>query len=211
MDSKAAESAKPTKCMHCSKPMSTPLLCDYCETLNPLPNMTDHFQLLGLSRRFDLDDKALHDSYLALSRHTHPDYHAGQSAEVQALAQTVSAAVNEAYRTLFAPVRRASYLLELVGGASSAQEKGVPDGFLSQMMMLQEEVEDAKLAHDQAALARLGQVLHTQQDGLMRRVAALFGELEAASACEATRQAMLAEIRQQLNAVSYVRKLLSQT
>jgi molecular chaperone HscB len=190
--------------------MSQPLLCDRCETLNPLPTFMDYFQLMGLPRRFGIDLKALHENYITLSRHSHPDFHVEEQPEVVSLAMTVSAAVNEAYRTLSDPIRRAGYLLELQGGPASAQDKSVPDGFLNTMLMIQEEVEDARAAADPAAKERLKQVLLTQREGLMKSVERLFAELEEASGCEATRQQQLHEIREQLNAVSFVRKSLSQ-
>ncbi len=199
-----------TKCTHCKHEMSQPLLCDHCETLNPLPSFMDFFQLMGLPRRFEIDLKTLHEKYITLSRHSHPDFHAEDEPDVMALAMTVAAAVNEAYRTLSDPIRRAGYLLELLGGPASAQDKSVPGGFLNTMLMLQEELEDARVAADAAAKARLKQVLLTQRDGLLKSVERLFADLEAAAACEATRQQQLHEIREQLNAVSFVRKSLSQ-
>lgn len=204
------EHALPAKCVHCSRPLGTPFFCDYCETLNPVSGVADYFQLFGLPRRYEIDEKALHGSYIALSRHAHPDYHVDDAAEVRSLSMSVSAAVNEAYRTLADPVRRASYLLELLGGAPSAADKSVPDGFLETMMMMQEELQDARTAGDARELARLGKVLRTQQEGLMKRVAGLYAELDEAVSCEATRQDLLHQIRKQLNAVAYVRKLLSQ-
>lgn len=203
------EKAIPAKCRNCNQPMNRPLFCDYCETVNPISGVADHFQLFGLPRRFDIDAKAMHASYVTLSRHAHPDYHVEDLPEVQALHMSVAASLNEAYRTLSDGGRRAAYLLELLGGSSSAQDKSVPDGFLETMMMLQEELADAKASADQAELKRMADVLRTSHDGLMNRVATLFGELDDAVGCEATRQDTLAEIRRQLNAVAYVKKLLS--
>lgn len=209
MDQKS-ERALPAKCAHCSRQLSTPFFCDYCETLNPDSGVVDHFQLFGLPRRYDIDEKALHDSYIALSRHAHPDYHVEDAPEVRSLSMTVSSQVNQAFRTLSDPVRRAAYLLELLGGASSAADKSVPDGFLETMMMMQEELQDARAAANGEGLGRLGNVLRTQQDGLMKRGAGLYVELDEAVSCEATRQDLLHQLRKQLNAVAYVRKLLSQ-
>ena len=205
-----SERALPAKCAHCSWELSTPFFCDYCETLNPNSGVADHFHLFGLPRRYDIDEKSLHDSYIALSRHAHPDYHVEDAPEVQSLSMTVSSQVNQAFRTLSDPVRRAAYLLELLGGPSSADDKSVPEGFLETMMMMQEELQDARAAADEEALGRLGNVLRTQQDGLMKRVAGLYAELDEAVPCEATRQDLLHQLRKQLNAVAYVRKLLSQ-
>lgn len=202
--------ARPSKCAHCEKPMSTPVVCDYCAALNPVPMMTDHFALLGLPRQFEIDQKVLHAKFLALNRHAHPDFHGGESDEVQELSLRIASAVNDAYRTLRDSYSRACYLLELLGGKSSAQDKSVPDGFLPTMMMMQEELADAKLAADAAEQTRLRSVLTTQRDGLMKRVAQLFEEHQDAIACNAMATEALDELRKQLNAVSYVKKLLSQ-
>ncbi len=201
----------PAKCTRCEKPMSTPLVCDYCHSLFPgAAAASDYFALLGVPRRFDLDEQELHRRFLALNRHAHPDYHVGDSPEVQQLSLQVSATVNDGYRTLNDPAARGAYLLELLGGKSSAEDKSVPDGFLPTMMMMQEEIEDARNTDGEDELAKLGDVLQTQHDGLIHRIAGLFADFEPAAACEAVRQDLLDEIRKQLNAVSYVKKLLSQ-
>lgn len=203
------EQVLPSKCKLCERPMSFPVVCDFCHALDPSAVAADYFALLGLDRRFDLDSEQLHRNYLALNRHAHPDFHDNDNAEVRQLHLRVSANVNDAYRTLSDPAARAAYLLELLGGKSSADDKGVPEGFLGTMMMMQEEVEDAVAAEDDEEIQRLRTVLATQRDGLLRRIAGLFDEHQEALACEAIRNDLLDEIRGQLNAVSYVRKLLS--
>lgn len=212
MTDNATENVHPAKCKHCSKPVSSVLVCDYCHTLNPAAaNVTDYFTLLGLPRRYDIDEAELQRKFVALSRHAHPDFHGTESPEVQQLSLQLSAALNDAYRTLREPAARAAYLLELLGGKSSAQDKSVPDGFLGTMMMVQEELADAKAGGDSSELTRIRGVLTTQRDGLMRRIARLFDDYQEAVACQAVTADILNEIRKQLNAVSYVRKLLSQT
>jgi len=201
----------PSKCRHCDRPMSHLLVCDYCHALNPVATTTDYFTLLEMPRSFDLDGEALRRKFLALNRHAHPDYHGEESPEVQALSLRVSAAVNDAYRTLADPASRGAYLLELLGGHSAVEDKSVPEGFLETTMMMQEEIADVKAAGNGEQLDRLRGVLQTQHDGLIRRIAGLFEEYQQAVSCEAVRKDLLGEIRRQLNAVSYVRKLLSQT
>lgn len=200
----------PVKCRECKHTMSTPVVCDYCQALNPVPTMADHFTLLGLPRQFALDDEVLRDKFLALNRHAHPDFHGAESGDVQQLSLRISSAVNDAYRTLKDPSTRAAYLLELLGGKNSAQDKSVPEGFLGTILMMQEELADAKAAGQQDQLQHMRQVLTTQREGLMRRIAKLFEQHQEAVACQAVVTDILDEIRQQLNAVSYVKKLLSQ-
>lgn len=134
----------PAKCRQCSRPIEDVAVCDYCHSLNPQAIALDYFALLGLPRQFKIDQEEIRRKFLALNRHAHPDFHANESAEVQELALRMSSAINDAYRTLYDPYERATYLLELLGGKSSADDKSVPDGFLGTMMMLQEELANAQ-------------------------------------------------------------------
>jgi molecular chaperone HscB len=209
-DSSRADTAAPVKCRQCDRPLTQPLVCDFCHALNPIAAGKDYYSLLGLPRQFDVDVEQLRAKFVALSRHAHPDFHSGESAEVKELSLQMSSAINDAYRTLRDPASRAGYLLELLGGRSSAQDKSVPEGFLDTMMMLQEEIADAKAAGDQPQQARLRGVLLIQQEGLMKRIGSLFTQYQEAVGCEAVRRQLLDELRKQINAVSYVRKLLTQ-
>jgi len=204
------DQAAPVKCRHCDKPMSTPMVCDYCHTVSLDATVADYFTLLDLPRRFDLDGEEIHRKFLALSRHAHPDFHAGDTPEVQQLHLRVSAVLNDAYRTLSDPASRAAYLLMLFGGKGSVEDKSVPDGFLGTMMMMQEELADALDTDDRAEIARITEVLQTQHDGLIRRIGTLFEQYQESISCKAVVDDLLGELRQQLNAVSYVKKLLSQ-
>lgn len=190
--------------------MSDVLVCDSCHTLNPDGLLTDYFSLLGLPRTFRLDDAELTRKFFAINRHVHPDHQDASNPEMQQLSLAMSAAVNNAYRTLKDPATRAAYLLELLGGKSSADDKSVPDGFLNTMMMMQEELADAKAAGRVEDVARLKDVLTRQRDGLLARIGELFSQWEESVSCEAVRQDLFDEIRRELNANSYVRKLLSQ-
>jgi len=205
-----SEKTVPAKCERCNKPMTTPLVCDFCHSLSPTAAVADYFTLLEVEQRYDLNEHELRRRYVALSRHAHPDFHAADGSEMRDLHLRVAAALNDAYRTLSDPAERAAYLLEMLGGKSSAEDKSVPEGFLGTMMMMQEELTDAKAASDKGEIKRLEEVLSTQRDGLLKRIAGLFEEHQQAVACQAVRTDLLDEIRKQLNAVSYVRKLLSQ-
>ena len=120
MKPNAAEpTSLPAKCSVCNHTLNTPAVCDYCHTLSPAAEMVDYFRLLGVPRRFGLDEQELRRKYLALNRHAHPDFHTEDSPEVKDLALKISSALNNAYRTLSDPVERAEYLMELLGGKST--------------------------------------------------------------------------------------------
>jgi len=203
----SGEQTFPAKCAKCNKTISTPLVCDYCSAPQELTGAEDYFAMLGMPRKFDLDVKALRRKFLALNRHAHPDYHTGDSPEVRRLSLRVSASINNAYRTLLDPAARAGYLLERLGGKSSANDKSVPVGFLETMMMMQEELHEAISQSDQRELARLTEVLKNQHDGLLAKIAKTFATFQQDLPCKAMREETLDELRKQVNAVAYVRKL----
>ena len=202
--------AMPTKCSLCHAEIKNTVMCDYCKSMNPAAMMLDYFSLLGVPATFDLDPDELRRKYLALSRHAHPDFHTQESEEVQKLHLQVASSLNEAYQTLRDPATRAAYLLEQLGGKSMAEDKSVPEGFLNTMMMMQEELEEAAQSEDGEERKRLQKVLQTQHDGLLRRIAELFKQYQQAVSCRAVTDDLLSEIRKQVNAVSYVKKLLTQ-
>lgn len=202
--------AAPIKCSLCHAEIKNTVVCDYCRSVNPDAAFMDYFTLLGVPETFQIDPEELRRRYLALSRHAHPDFCAQDGEEVQKLHLQVSSALNEAYQTLREPASRAAYLLQRLGGKSMAEDKSVPDGFLGTMMMMQEELEEARRTDNPAECSRLGAVLQTQHDGLLRRIGELFEQYQQAVSCRAVTRDLMAEIRKQVNAVSYVKKLLSQ-
>jgi molecular chaperone HscB len=169
--------------------------------------MTDHFDRLGLPRRFALDPAAVERAYLARSRAVHPDYHlAGSSADLSASLE-LSAALNEAYTTLRDPFERAEYLLRLDGGPSAAEQKQMPQAFLAEMLEARERVEEARVGcPDDAAV--LADDFGKRYDTLLADVAALYDRVEALPAGDPGRPGLLAQIRRVLNATKYVRGLI---
>jgi molecular chaperone HscB len=205
----AASPARLAKCVACSRELHSAAVCDYCHTLNPVSAPAEYFSLLGVPQRYDLDTDELRRRYLELSRHAHPDFFTANSPESQALALKVSSSLNDAYRTLSDPIERAEYLQELLGGKSSAADKSTPDGFLEEMMVLQEELTEAKHSGDHLALERHSATLHKRLCEMMARVAQLFADFEDQVGCEGIRLECLGRIRRLLNGVSYLRRLVS--
>ncbi len=206
-DSNNPPAAMPTKCVACDHEMHAAVVCDYCHSLNPISSPADYFALLGVPRRYDLSADELRQKYLALNRHAHPDFHANDSPEVRDLSMTIASALNDAYRTLNDPISRAEYLLEVLGGAGSADDRSTPDGFMDVVDGLQEELFDAQ--QDAAAKQHLGEAFGERLSAMVAELADVFSSFDTQVGCEAIRQSELARIRRQLNAISYIRRLLS--
>ncbi|MCA9657445.1 MAG: Fe-S protein assembly co-chaperone HscB [Myxococcales bacterium] len=109
----------------------------------------DFFAVFGVERAYAIERDALEERYLELSAAAHPDRFAGASAGERRRAVERASVINEAYRTLRDPVRRAEYLVKL-GGIDldrTDPERGAPDpgkAFLIEMIELREALEEAQ-------------------------------------------------------------------
>jgi molecular chaperone HscB len=107
--------------------------------------LKNHFELFGLAPAYALDLEHLDRVYRDIQSRVHPDRfaHAGD-AERRASMQTTTQ-VNEAYRTLKSPVRRASYLLGLNGIDTGFETNtAMPPEFLMDQMELREKLEETR-------------------------------------------------------------------
>jgi molecular chaperone HscB len=123
----------------------------------------DRFAVLGLPRKFEVDLGAAEAAYKELSRQLHPDRFAKADprARKAALARTVE--INDAWRTMKDPLRRAEYLLELAGYALAGGEKSAemsktrkvsaPPMFLVEILELRDELAAAQQAGDAVKVA----------------------------------------------------------
>src|SRR5258708_19679071 len=105
---------------------------------------SSHFELFGLSPRFQLDAVALERAYREIQARVHPDRfaHAGDAERRASLQWTTR--VNEAYRSLKNPVQRASHLLALHGvDVAFETNTAMAPAFLAQQMELREALENA--------------------------------------------------------------------
>ncbi len=111
-----------------------------------MPN--DPFTLLKLPRTFAVDLDAVERRYRALQKALHPDRFMQASASERQLSMQKAMDVNEAYRALKDPLRRAEALLAAQSGAaetSAERERRTSDGaMMFEMMELQEALSDAK-------------------------------------------------------------------
>lgn len=105
---------------------------------------SDDFELFGLPRQFAQDRAAIDQRWKELQREAHPDRFAAQGAAAQRVAMQWSVRINEAYRRLKDPLKRAAYLCELHGAPIDAESNtAMPAAFLMQQMAWREALDDA--------------------------------------------------------------------
>ena len=146
------------------------------------------FELLELAPQFAQDGAVLDARWKDLQRQAHPDKFSAQGAAAQRVAMQWSVRINEAYRRLKDPLKRAAYLCELHAEPVNAENNTAMAGsFLMQQMQWREELDEAttlqeleRLATQVAAerlalLQQCGQLLDQQHDykGAVQQVRAL--------------------------------------
>jgi molecular chaperone HscB len=137
--------------------------------------MTDPFATLGVEARFDLDLETLADRHRALSGALHPDRYNARPASERRMALDKAVAVNEAWRQLRDPVRRAEALLSRAGVAvgETAEPKASPE-LLMEMMEVREELAEAKAARDLDGIGKLARRMQRREQQVLARLAAGF-------------------------------------
>ncbi|TAN74064.1 MAG: Fe-S protein assembly co-chaperone HscB, partial [Magnetospirillum sp.] len=102
-------------CWSCKGPVaSRALFCSVCGAVQG-PGAIDHYTRLGMTPTFDVDLDELQRQYFGFQKRLHPDRFAAKSSREKALSQSQATALNEAYETLKDPLKRAAYLLNLLG------------------------------------------------------------------------------------------------
>ena len=152
----------------------------------------DDFTLFGLPQRFALERADVDARWKALQGEVHPDRFAAQGTASRRVAMQWSVRVNEAYRRLKDPLRRAAYLCELRGAPIEAENNtAMPGDFLVQQMHWREALEEAAAAPAVEALAR---EVARERDARLHRIEALLDERDdAAGAAREVRGLMFIE------------------
>jgi molecular chaperone HscB len=202
--------------------------CPQCTKILSLGRHGDYFAYLGVPRRLRLDPADLEARFRALSRQFHPDYFYNATPAERRASLERSSYLNDAYRTLKAPISRIGYLLELEGIWTAADrvetngaKKQVPVALLEEVFALNEELDEIREMRESGAppeqwRARLQQarqpieakrVEHEEQlETLSAKWDALIGTNGGA---DADRREVLTALRERMLERNYINNLLA--
>ncbi len=139
----------------------------------------DPFVTLGIPRAFDVDLVAAERAHRDLSRALHPDRFIGAGSSERRAALGKAVEVNEAWRVVRDPIRRAEALLKLADvpmGESDAPK--LPPEFLMEMLEQREALSDAKRARDLVAVRAMAAAVDARDREVERLLAAGFARGE---------------------------------
>lgn len=175
---------------------------------NVVFGVNDYYALLGISPALSLPLDALQQRYYQLSRELHPDRFMRKPEAERQRALEMSSALNDAYRTLKDPIKRAQYLLGQHGfDIGEQRSKDVPPELLEEVFELNMALEEMRSGDDsarpqlEAAEKNFTQMLADVDEQL----GSLFARYDADQNHD-----ILAEIRTALNRRKYVQNLVDE-
>ncbi|HSP79017.1 MAG TPA: Fe-S protein assembly co-chaperone HscB [Myxococcaceae bacterium] len=153
------------------------------------PAGASHFDVFGLPLAYDVDVPALEKQYRELSLKLHPDRFAPAEAKERRLSLEQTTALNEAYKTLREPTKRAFYLLKLRGvdleREDTGTQKDMPLEFLEEVLELRESLEDAMASKDLEQARRMATDVEGRRKAALAEAVELLRSLEQSPSDEA--------------------------
>jgi molecular chaperone HscB len=164
--------------------------------------VSTHFDIFGLEPQVDLDVKALEQKHRDLSLEYHPDRVKDPDARTRRLAVERQTALNDAFKVLKDPVRRAFYVLKLKGvdleKDETAAKASMPMSFLEEVMERREALEAVKAKQDLAGARAMADEVSALKDQALK------------AAQDALRAGALEEATHQLGRVRYLGRFLEE-
>ncbi|XP_055533415.1 co-chaperone protein HscB homolog isoform X2 [Wyeomyia smithii] len=131
-------------CWSCNKPLPNDRIffCEVCGSLQKVEHQ-NFFRLLDVPNTFVVNGTILSANFRQLQSILHPDKFSQKSEEEKINSLEWSSLINKAYKTLTDPLERAKYILNQEGVLIDEENTSVDPDFLSDMMDLNEQVEEA--------------------------------------------------------------------
>ncbi|HEX4169759.1 MAG TPA: Fe-S protein assembly co-chaperone HscB [Bryobacteraceae bacterium] len=172
---------------------------------------SNYFDFFEINRKLSLNPDELQTKFYELSRRWHPDRFSRKSTEEQTAALEATSLLNDGYRTLRDPVKRAEYLLKEEGFPIGEQRsKDVPPELLEEVFELNMTLEGLQGGDESARpqLESARQNFVALRDRVDQELTGLFNKYDAAEAASETAKQALHEIRGVLNRRRYIENLV---
>uniref|UniRef100_A0A8D8YSU8 Iron-sulfur cluster co-chaperone protein HscB, mitochondrial n=1 Tax=Cacopsylla melanoneura TaxID=428564 RepID=A0A8D8YSU8_9HEMI len=160
------------KCWKCSKSLSPKkLFCQYCSSVQKPNPWDNYYDLFDLKLNYLINSGDLSKKFKQLQSQLHPDKFSNKDEEEQSISETYSSYLNKAYSILQNPLERGLYLLSLQNITIDEDSKGTDQKLLMEILMLNEELDDASTADELKSLAAK---IRTTLDELTKKINSSF-------------------------------------
>ncbi|MGC4122349.1 MAG: Fe-S protein assembly co-chaperone HscB [Myxococcales bacterium] len=159
-------------CWSCQREAGTGPLCTACGAVQPARPAATYFEVLGLPASYFLEASAIEERFKDLNKKLHPDRFAQKEPRERRMSLEWTTQVNDAYRALKDPLKRATYFVKQQG-IDVEKESGknamsrLPPEFLMQVMDDREALEEAKAAKDLDKVRALASGIEQRQAGVV--------------------------------------------
>jgi len=191
-------------CQKCGSTLASLLFCFSCKTIQSISHEINHFEVLGVSISYEIDEVELEDRYQNLSLQLHPDFFGLASESEKSLSEKASAILNAAFKTLSKPILRAGYLLSIFSQNEKLNERLLPEGFLAEMFSMQESIDEMLESENKSALLITKDELNIRREKIESEFAPLFKRLAKFQ----NDYNLLQQLQIKLNAERYLCRLL---
>jgi molecular chaperone HscB len=175
---------------------------------NVVFGVSDYFELLGIPRSLHLSQELLQQRYYELSRQYHPDRFMRSPEAERQKALDLSSTLNDAYRTLKDPLKRAMYVLSREGfDVGEQRSKDVPPELLEEVFELNMALEEMRSGDDSARpqLETAEKNFASMLSGVDQQLENLFEQYDQSQSRD-----KLSEIRGALNRRKYIQNLVDE-
>nr|XP_005567763.2 iron-sulfur cluster co-chaperone protein HscB [Macaca fascicularis] len=146
--------------------------CPQCRALQAPDPTRDYFSLMDCNRSFRVDTAKLQHRYQQLQRLVHPDFFSQRSQTEKDFSEKHSTLVNDAYKTLLAPLSRGLYLLKLHGiEIPERTDYEMDRQFLMEIMEINEKLAEAE---SEAAMKEIESIVKAKQKEFTDNVSSAF-------------------------------------
>jgi molecular chaperone HscB len=186
-------------CWSCEREGGAGPLCAACGAILPADERLDRFAALGVPRKFSIDLEVAEGNFKKLSRQVHPDRFATSDPRARKAALSRTVQLNEAWRTLKDPMRRAEYLLELAGFGlkgddrkpasqdAATREVSAPPTLLMEILELREELSAALRAGNSGKVHAMAEAMRARRADTFAALATALDDPSGAKMDEAAR------------------------
>lgn len=130
----------------------------------------NHFELFEIPVSLRPDMQRVKQKFYELSRKYHPDFYTQENDFEQAEALEKSSQVNKAFRVFQSRDETLKYVLQLKGLLEEEEKFNLPPDFLVEVMELNEQLMEAKMEDDDAAIAKLKSAIAGLEEEIYRPV-----------------------------------------
>lgn len=153
----------------------------------------NYFQLYGIHELFNVDEAVVKRKFYELSKKYHPDFYINETAEKQQEILELSTLNNKAYQVLSNSGKRVEYILQLNAMIAEGEKYKLPQGFLMEMMDVNEAIIELEFNADPEALNHTTKQIKDIEVNLSNELNSLSSEFETAD--ETAKESILLKIK----------------